>query len=191
MDKRKLDSISNLPLPKTTRAMREFLGLIGYYRKFIKSYGEITTPLNYMLKKGAFQWDEDAMESFEDLKYVLLTPPILRMPYFEEEFILVCDASWYWSCNHATKHSIAFYNEGLKGRSQSLITYEKEILAILAAIRKWCKYLLGRRFTIRTNQHTSIFSWIKGLDKNPNIHGYRWLVLTILWNIRRDLIMWK
>lgn len=95
MDKRKLDSISNLPLPKTTRAMREFLGLIGYYRKFIKSYGEITTPLNYMLKKGAFQWDEDAMKSFEDMKYVLLTPPILRMPYFEEEFILVCDASWY------------------------------------------------------------------------------------------------
>lgn len=77
VDKRNLESIANWPLPKSAKAIRGFLGLTGYYRKFIKNYGGIVAPLNTMLKKGSFQWNNQFRKSFKDLKKALLSPPVL------------------------------------------------------------------------------------------------------------------
>lgn len=93
VDPRKLLAIKEWPLPKNPKAMGGFLGLTGYYRKFVKSYGSIAAPLNRMLRKGEFHWTKEARLAFEQLKSALMTPPVLAMPNFEEEFVLECDAS--------------------------------------------------------------------------------------------------
>lgn len=81
-------------LPATnTKALREFLGLTGYYRKVIKGYGELATPLNRMLKKGEFQWCEESQTAFERLKQAILSLPVLRMPNFGQDFVIEGDAS--------------------------------------------------------------------------------------------------
>lgn len=87
VDKKKLESIASLPLPKNPKAMRGFLGLTGCYWKFIKNYGGIAAPLNGMLKKGAFQWTKKTKVSFEELKQALMSPSVLKMPNFEEDYL--------------------------------------------------------------------------------------------------------
>lgn len=97
--------------------MRGFLGLTSYYRLFIKGYRSIVAPLNFMLKKGAFQWDEAAKKSFEDLKQALLSPPVLRMANFVEEFILECDTSGVGIGTVLMQQGnpIAFFQSGIEG----------------------------------------------------------------------------
>ena len=72
------------PIPKTLKALRGFLGLTGYYRKFIKAYGQIAAPLTSLLKKDAFGWNEDVGKAFEQLKLVVSNPPVLALPDFEQ-----------------------------------------------------------------------------------------------------------
>lgn len=112
-----------------------------------------------MLKKGSFQWDGQSRKSFEDLKKALLTPPVLQMPNFDEEFDMECDVSRNGIGAVLTHqgHPITFYSQNLKGKSLSYSAYEKEMLPILSIVRKWRQYLLGRRFTIRTYQKSIKF----------------------------------
>lgn len=81
------------------------------------------------------------------------------MPNFEKEFILECDASGegLGAVLMQHNHPIAFYSQGLKGRSLTLSAYEKEMLAILSAVKKWRQYLLGRRFIVRTDKKSIKF----------------------------------
>lgn len=88
-----------------------------------------------------------------------MSPPILAMPNFEENFVLECDASkeGIKAVLMQNGHPLAYINQGLKGRALSLSTYEKEMLAILLAVQKWRQYLLDRQFTVRTNQRNLKF----------------------------------
>ena len=92
---RKVECVSNYPLPKTTKQIKQFLGLSGYYRKFIKDYSRITKPMTKYLKKDAKVHikDPEYIRSFETLKTILINDPILVYPNFEKQFVLNTDAS--------------------------------------------------------------------------------------------------
>ncbi|XP_041025451.1 uncharacterized mitochondrial protein AtMg00860-like [Juglans microcarpa x Juglans regia] len=115
------------PAPKTLKSLRGFLGLTGYYRKFIRSYGSIAAPLIDLLKKNSFCWNDKAAVAFELLKTAVSNPPVLRLPDFTKVFTIECDASGVGLGAVLMQDSqpIAFYSKALKGKALLLSTYEK------------------------------------------------------------------
>ena len=93
VDPEKVEAVKKWPKPKTQKAMHVFLGLTGYYRRFIQDYGKIAASLNRMLKKNNFTWTVVAKGAFENLKQVMIRAPIVALPDFSKEFVMECDAS--------------------------------------------------------------------------------------------------
>jgi hypothetical protein len=93
MDAEKIAAVQAWPPPRTVCAVRGFLGLTGYYRKFIQSCGELATPLTQLLKREALRWTPMASKAFDSLKAALTSAPVLQLPDFEKPFIVDCDAS--------------------------------------------------------------------------------------------------
>jgi len=88
MDPAKVQAVRNWPQPRLARAVRGFLGLAGYYRKFVRDYGTIAAPLTALLRKEGFSWSEEAVAVFDALKRAVTTGPVLRLPDFTQPFIV-------------------------------------------------------------------------------------------------------
>ncbi|KAL0545247.1 hypothetical protein IC582_020397 [Cucumis melo] len=142
------------PQPKDITGLRGFLGLTGYYRRFVKSYGEIAAPLTKLLQKNAFKWDENATLAFESLKKAMTTIPVLALPDWSLPFMIETDASGsgLGAVLSQNSHPIAFFSQKLSPRAQSKSIYERELMAVVLSVQKWRHYLLGRRFTIVSDQ---------------------------------------
>ncbi|XP_078167208.1 uncharacterized protein LOC144561976 [Carex rostrata] len=153
-DPAKVKAMVQWPTPKDVKGLRGFLGLTGYYRKFIKGYGTISRPLTELLKNGAFKWNPSAQEAFEELKRAMVAAPVLILPDFKQPFVVEVDASQggIGAVLMQCKRPIAFFSKKLGVKSQALSTYEKELLALFTAVSKWKHYLLGGEFVIRTDQ---------------------------------------
>ena len=153
-DPKKLSAMVKWPIPTTPKALRGFLGLTGYYRKFIKGYGEIAAPMTALLKKNSFVWSREATKAFEALKEAMVTPPVLGLPDFNKPFLVECDASGegIGAVLMQDGKPLAYLSQALKGKNLLLSTYEKELLALVLAIQKWRHYLLGHQFKVRTDQ---------------------------------------
>ena len=98
LDPDKVECIEKLPTPKSKLDIQSFLGLAGYYRRFIKNFSSITPPLIEQTKKNCkseFHWGKEANEAFETLRHYLVQPPILTYPQFDQEFLLFTVASNY------------------------------------------------------------------------------------------------
>ena len=157
VDPDKVQAVVAWPTPSTARGVRGFLGLAGYYRKFIRNFGSMAAPLTILLTKEKFCWNSEAAAAFQQLKTTLTTPPTLCLPDFSQRFVIECDASGVGIGAVLTQHNqpVAFFSEALKGSALALSTYEKEMLAIVKEVRKWRPYLLGKPFTVRTD-HKSL-----------------------------------
>ena len=157
VDPTKIQAVIEWPTPTTAKGVRGFLGLAGYYRKFIRNFGCIASPLTRLLSKEGFHWNEAAEMAFKQLKEALTSPPILCLPDFSQPFVIECDASGLGIGAILTQQNqpVAYFSEALKGSALALSTYEKEMLAIIKAIKKWRPYLLGKPFTVRTD-HKSL-----------------------------------
>ncbi|KAI4294825.1 hypothetical protein MLD38_040853 [Melastoma candidum] len=152
-DPNKIQAMVSWPEPKSVKELRGFLGLTGYYRKFIKDYGLISKPLTNLLKKNSFQWEDSAAAAFQQLKLAMSSAPVLALPNFAEEFVIETDASGTGMGAVLTQqgHPIAYISKAFSQKMQSSSTYEKELMAVVFAIEKWKPYLTGRHFTIKTD----------------------------------------
>ncbi|KAK4388623.1 Retrovirus-related Pol polyprotein from transposon [Sesamum angolense] len=153
-DPEKIECMKNWPVPTSVKALRGFLGLTGYYRKFIKGYGSISKPLTSLLKKDAFNWNLEAETAFNHLKEVMIRAPVLALPNFSKPFIVETDAcgKGIGAVLMQEGRPIAYLSKALAAKNMGLSTYEKEFLALLLAVTKWKHYLQGNHFVIRTDQ---------------------------------------
>lgn len=154
-DPSKVAAVAQCPTPSNTKELRGFLGLAGYYRKFVRNFGVISKPLTELLKKHAlFVWTLQHEESFNALKSALCSAPVLALPDFSKPFAIESDA-----CDNGVGavltqagHPLAFFSKALGPKSRGLSTYEKEYLAILLVVQQWRPYLQHSEFIIYTDQ---------------------------------------
>ncbi len=148
VDPNKIKAIKEWKVPTTIKQLRGFLGLTGYYRKFVKNYGRIAAPLTTLLKKDAFSWTPEATKAFEHLKEAMCLAPVLVMPDFTKTFIMECDASGngIGVVLMQEERCIAFESRMIEGKYLHKAIYDKEMLAILHALKKWRPYLIRRNF---------------------------------------------
>ena len=174
----KISIIKNFPIPRTQKDIKSFLGLLGYYRKFIRDFAKLTKPMTMCLKKGAsIKHDEEFIKSFNTAKEILTNDPILQFPDFSKEFVLTTDASNVAIGAVLSQGTIphdkpvAYASRTLNDTETKYSTVEKELLAIVWACKHFRPYLYGRKFTIYTDHRPLI--WLFNL-REPNSKLVRW-----------------
>lgn len=171
----KIKAILNFPIPKTVKQIKSFLGLVGYYRKFIPNMSSITKPLTKCTKKDTKINANDPayLKAFEDCKQLLINAPILQYPDFNKDFTLTTDASdkALGAVLTQSGHPIGYASRTLSETEQKYNTTEKELLGIIWACQQFRPYIYGRKFYIETDHQPLV--WLSKL-KEPNAKLTRW-----------------
>ncbi|KZV22888.1 hypothetical protein F511_39975 [Dorcoceras hygrometricum] len=143
----------------TVTTLRGFLGLIGYYRKFVQNYGVIAAPLTNMMCKQNFSWTTKSLHAFELLKKVLTSTHIVALPDFSTPYIVECDASetGIGAVLQQQGRPIAFFSNALALCHRKLPAYEKELLGLTKAVRHGHAYFWGNSFIVRTDHYSLKF----------------------------------
>ena len=160
----KVNAMLNFPRPTQRKQLQSFLGLAGYYRKYIPHYSEISSKLTDLLRKGAkFEWTPEAEQAFLDLKSRLASRPILKPPDYDLPFHLAIDASNI-ACGAAlfqqigdTEHPICYLSRKLDKHQQHYSTVEKEALALLLAVRAFSVYFGSTPVRVYTDHNPLVF----------------------------------
>ncbi|KAL5732606.1 hypothetical protein ACOSQ2_032298 [Xanthoceras sorbifolium] len=161
MDEAKIKAICDWDPPTKVPELRSFLGLVNYYRRFIKGYSARAAPLTDLLKKNkAWEWSKECQEAFEGLKKAVTEEPVLRLLDHSKPYEVQTDASNFAIGGVLMQdgHPIAFESRKLNDMERRYIVQEKEKTAVVHCLRTWRHYLLGSHFVIRTdNIATSYF----------------------------------
>lgn len=180
VDPDKVSALENIPSPTSKKAVRSFIGATSWYRRFIPDYATKIAPLTKLLHKNTvFKWSEEAEQSFQKIKQLLIDAPILSCPKFDLPFELHCDASdegigCVLTQNYEDgEHVISYASRTLNRAEKHYSTTEKECLAVIWGIEHYRSYLEGAKFTVYTDHHSLI--WLANL-KDPRGRLARWAV---------------
>ncbi|CAG2197363.1 unnamed protein product [Mytilus edulis] len=179
VDTSKTKAVETFPIPNNQHDVRSFLGLCNYYRKFVKSYAKIASPLNRLLTKDTpFKWTTDCQNAFETLKEALTSTPVLNFPNFNKPFIVSCDASgsaigYILSQigDDEKEHVIGYGGRALTPTEKNYTVTEQEMLALVSAVAYFHVYLATNKFTIYTD-HKAL-TWLQTI-KHTNSRLIRW-----------------
>ena len=174
----KLDSIKKMPAPTTPKEIKQFLGLVGYYRKFIPRFADIARPMTNLTKQDIpFEWTIQCQAAFELLKEAIITSPILKYPDPSKRYTLFTDASKYaWACvltqeyqyekggkEYKINHPITFASGLFKGSQINWAALTKEAFAIYSSIKKLSYYLEDADIVLRSDHFlTEKYSQLQG-----------------------------
>ncbi|RVE49202.1 hypothetical protein evm_006094 [Chilo suppressalis] len=177
-DPGKVDIILNYPTPSNPKEVKRFLGMAGWYRRFVNNFSEISKPLCKLTRKNVeFEWNSEAQKSINLLKTALVSAPILKMPDYSRPFRILTDASAYSAAAVLTQsydgveHPIAYCSRSLNKNEVNYSTTERELLAVIYALEQFRQYVEGQECTIVTD-HASLL-WFYKL-KNPTGRLARW-----------------
>ena len=178
-DPNKICAVTKFPIPTTKTEIKRFLGLLGYYRRFIKNFAALTKPLTACLKLGTkINPDDPEYKScFEICRNLLCNDPILRFPDFNKPFCVTTDCSNVAAGAVLSQNfdgndlPIAYASKTLSDTEQRYSTIEKELFAIMFALKTFRPYLYGQKFTLFTDHRP--LQWLFSL-KDPNSKLYRW-----------------
>ncbi|XP_042387466.1 uncharacterized protein LOC121979543 [Zingiber officinale] len=177
VDPAKVEAIRNWDTPKNASEIRSFLGLAGYYRRFIQNFSQIALPLTSLTKKGVrYEWTDRCKKSFEELKGRLTTSLVLTIPDGSGRFVVYTDASktGLGAVLMQNGKVIAYASCQLKVHEQNYPTYDLELAVVIFALKIWRHYLYGERCEIYTD-HKSLKYFFT--QKELNMRQRRWLEL--------------
>src|SRR5881394_3280667 len=168
--------------PKSVKGLQEFLGFVNYYHRFIEGFSHHAQPLYQLLRKdNPWQWGEDEIKSFKSLKQALRTSPILIQPDVTKEFMLECDASDYATGailnqigTDGKMHPVAFFSKTLAPTERNYDIHDKELLAMIKALKEWRHLLEGSEIPIQIlTDHRNLEYFQKKRDLNQR--QARWM----------------
>lgn len=182
-DPGKVESMVNYQRPKTSTEVKRFVSMCSWYRRFVKDFSTLVSPLNDLLKgKGKRQnitWTREAEEAFLEIKKALVSAPILRSPDFSKRFTIQCDASLTGLGGVLTQDVdgeevvVAYCSRSLSRTERNYTVTERELLAVLFSIDKFRPYIEGTRFTVITDHYSLL--WLNKL-REPTGKLARWAV---------------
>jgi transposase InsO family protein len=178
----KVRAVNEWPQPRNKRDVRAFLGMSGYYRKFIPCYSDIAAPLTDLTKKDVkFEWTEREQAAFELLQYRLTSADVLAHPNPRRPYFVTTDASDFATSgvlsqeqDDGTMRPIAYFSRKMDDRERHYATHDKELLALVLAIDHWRCYLEGSEHPIMLrSDHRSL----QHLSTQPNLNArqVRWV----------------
>lgn len=181
-DPKNIDKVRDWPTPENPTEVRAFLGLCSYYRRFIHQFAKISQPLHALTQKGKpFSWTDVEQKAFDILRHALTHTPILAYPDFCQEFLLFTDASnisigcvlSQLGANNK-EHVIAYGSHTLTSTERRWSTFDRELWAIVWAIRHFRQYLTGHHFRIITDHKPLLGLRKMALDCDPTGRRARW-----------------
>ncbi|KAK1692193.1 hypothetical protein QYE76_008890 [Lolium multiflorum] len=177
VDPAKIKTVEEWKAPTTQTEVRAFLGLAGYYRRFVEGFSSIARPMTQLLKKDRkFDWNDKCEESFQLLKLRLTTAPILIMPDVTKPFDVYCDASktGLGCVLMQGGKVISYLSRQLKQHEQNYPTHDLELAAVVLALKVWRHYLMGNRCEIYSDHKSLKYIFTQ---KELNMRQRRWIEL--------------
>ena len=155
VDPEKVEIVMSWERPKSVFEIRSFLGLVGYYRRFIEDFSRIAAPMTRLTRKEVkFEWDDQYEEAFQELKRRLTSASILIVPDRGQGYTVYCDASraGLGCVLMQSRRVVAYGSRKLKNHEQNYPTHDMELVAVVFALKIWRHYLYGEEFEVYSDQ---------------------------------------